>query len=131
MKYNPHNMFYGAAPIIHEQAKKLRNRETKTEKILWCLLSKRQLNVKFRRQHPISQFIVDFYCHELKLVIEADGEVHQKRENREYDQMRNKHMKGLGLHVLRFQNVDISENTEHVIERIQQEVARLKTKSEE
>ncbi|MFD0977693.1 endonuclease domain-containing protein [Salinimicrobium gaetbulicola] len=79
MKNNPHNMFYGAAPIIHEQAKKLRNRETKSEKILWCLLSKRQLNVKFRRQHPISLFIVDFYCHELKLVIEADGEIHQKK----------------------------------------------------
>lgn len=109
----------------------MRNRETKSEKISWSFLSNHKLKVKFRRQHPISQFIADFYCHELRLVIEADGEIHQKAENKDYDQMRNQHMKGLGLHILRFQNVDILENTEYVIELIQKEVNRLKTKSEE
>lgn len=79
---NLHNMFFGASPVIHKQAKELRKRETKAEKILWSFLSNHQLIVKFRRQHPVNQFIVDFYSHELKLVIEVDGEIHLKKEIR-------------------------------------------------
>ena len=123
-----HNMFYGAAPIIHKQARELRKRETKAEKVLWDFLSNHKLEVKFRRQHPINQFIVDFYCHELKLVIEVDGQIHQKKENREYDQMRDQHLKGFGLKILRFRNFEILENTEHAIKSIRKEVDGLKTK---
>ena len=72
-------MFYGAAPIIHKQARELRKRQTKAEKVLWDFLTNHKLQVKFRRQHPIGKFIADFYCHNLKLVIEADGEIHQKK----------------------------------------------------
>ena len=128
---NFHNMFYGASAIIHKQAKELRGNETMAEKVLWNYLSNNKLKVKFRRQHPISQFIVDFYCHELKLVIEADGEIHNKKENREYDQMRNEHLEALGLHVIRFRNDPILEHTELVVNYIQQKVIQLKTLSEE
>jgi cyclase len=119
-------MFYGAAPIIHKQAKDLRKRETKAEKLLWSLLSNHKLEVKFRRQHPISQFIVDFYCHELKLGIEADGEIHQEIENVAYDEMRDQHLQNFGLTVLRFQNSEIIENSEQVILCIRREIAQLK-----
>lgn len=129
MKDQLHNMFYGAPPIIHKQAKELRGKETRAEKILWSRLSNHQLKVKFRRQHPISQFIVDFYCHELKLVIEADGEIHDKEEQRKYDQMRDEHLQNLGLHVIRFQNLEIFKNTEEVIARIQNKVENLKNKN--
>ncbi len=119
-------MFYGAPPIIHKQARELRKRETKTEKVLWNFLSNHKLEVKFRRQHPISQFIVDFYCHELRLVIEADGEIHQEKENIVYDEMRDKHLQDLGLTVMRFTNSEILENSEAVINFIKKEIAQLK-----
>ena len=79
MENKIYHMFYGAAPIIHKQARELRKRQTKAEKVLWDFLTNHKLQVKFRRQHPIGQFIADFYCHNLKLVIEADGEIHQKK----------------------------------------------------
>lgn len=67
-------MFYGAPPYIFEKARKLRETMTPAEQILWKYLKKRQLKgCKFRRQHPLSEFIADFYCHSLKLVIEVDG----------------------------------------------------------
>lgn len=119
-------MFYGAPALIHKQAKELRGRETKAEKILWSFLSNRKLNVKFRRQHPISQFIVDFYCHELKLIIEADGEIHLRKEQQEYDEMRDEHLKNFGLHLIRFNNSQILKHPELVINRIQKEIQQLK-----
>ena len=128
MDENPHNMFYGAPAIIHKLAKDLRQRETKAEKILWSFLSNKKLQVKFRRQHPISQFIVDFYCHELKLVVEADGEIHNQKEQREYDKMRDAHLKNLGLHILRFKNLEILIDSETVINRIQLTIGGLKSK---
>ncbi|MGB7786730.1 MAG: endonuclease domain-containing protein [Salinimicrobium sp.] len=126
MENKVNNMFYGAPPVIHKQARELRKRETKAEKVLWNFISNHKLSVKFRRQHPISQFIVDFYCHELKLVIEADGEIHQEKENVTYDQMRDKHLHDLGLTVFRFRNSEIMHQTEEVVNRIHKEVARIK-----
>ncbi|MFD2516913.1 endonuclease domain-containing protein [Salinimicrobium flavum] len=98
MSDNLHNMFYGASPYIHQRAKELRKTETRAEKILWSFLSNNKLEVKFRRQHPVSQFIVDFYCHKIKLVIEVDGEIHLKKEKRDKDQMRTEHLQNFNLH---------------------------------
>ena len=64
------NMFYGAGNLIFEKAKKLRNNVTPTEMILWGRLKEYFPNLKFRRQHPVSLYIVDLYCHTEKLVIE-------------------------------------------------------------
>lgn len=123
-----HNMFYGAPPIIHKRAKELRGRQTEAEKILWSFLSNRKLKVKFPRQHPISQFIVDFYSHEIKLVIEADGEIHNKNEQQEYDLVRDEHLQNLDLHIIRFKNREIFENSEEVVIRIQSEIEILQNK---
>ena len=112
MKEKLHDMFYGASWIIHKQAKELRNRETKAEKILWSFLSNKKMGVKFRRQHPINQFIADFYCHELKLVLEVDGPIHFQEENMEYDRMRTKIFHSYGLKVLRFTNEQVIHNSE-------------------
>ncbi len=121
-----YNMFYGAPPVIHKLAKELRGKETKAEKFLWNCLSNHQLKVKFRRQHPIRYFIVDFYCHKLKLVIEADGEIHNRKEQREYDKMPDEHLKALGLQVIRFSNEEILKKTEQVIGRIEKTIENLK-----
>jgi len=73
-------MFYGASPLIFERAKELRKRMTETENILWnALRRKNRKGYKFRRQHPMSTYIADFYCHQLKLVIEIDGGYHLKK----------------------------------------------------
>ena len=79
-----YDMYYGATREIQEKAKFLRRSETAAEKIIWKHLKSRKLNgLKFRRQHPIFQFIADFYCHEIKLVIEVDGENHNRTEIKE------------------------------------------------
>ncbi|MCX2838064.1 endonuclease domain-containing protein [Salinimicrobium sp. MT39] len=126
MESNIYDMFYGASPIIHKQARELRGKETKAEKLLWSFLCNRQLQVKFRRQHPINQYIVDFYCHELKLVIEADGGIHDRKEQKEYDHMRNEHLQKFGITLMRFRNSEIFNTTEHVVRLIKNQVDNLR-----
>ena len=75
------SMFYGASAFVFRNAEKLRNNMTPTEVKLWYALSNNQLNgFRFKNQHPISKFVVDFYCHKARLVIELDGEVHNEPE---------------------------------------------------
>ena len=78
------SMFYGAKRKIFERAKELRENMTDAEKILWTRLKSNQLGVRFKSQHPINIFIVDFYCHKYKLVIEVDGDYH--KEQKDYDE---------------------------------------------
>ncbi|OWK69833.1 hypothetical protein CBW18_14565 [Pedobacter sp. AJM] len=100
-------MFYGASSIIFENAKKLRNKVTDAEKILWEHLKEKKLGVKFRRQHPISSFIADFYCHEKKLIIELDGSIHNIKEIFENDLERQAAIEAFGIKVIRFKNQEI------------------------
>jgi len=98
-------------------AQELRKDMTNTEKILWSKLRKNQLNgLIFRRQHPIGRYIADFYCHELKLIVELDGCIHNKRK--EYDKNRDKFLEAGGYTVLRFSNDEIENSIEDVLERI-------------
>jgi very-short-patch-repair endonuclease len=94
----------------------LRNNATLQEKILWSYLRKNRLKYKFRRQHSIGPYIVDFYCPEKRLVIEIDGSQHN--ENQEYDRERTLHLENLGHRVLRFWNNEINTNIIAVIEMI-------------
>ncbi|HKL07657.1 MAG TPA: endonuclease domain-containing protein [Bacteroidales bacterium] len=112
-------MFYGASPEMFERAKVLRNHMTDSEQLLWNKLKDNQLNgIKFRRQHPISQFIVDFYCHQKKLVVELDGGIHQRNTQQERDMGRQFMLEELGLTVIRFKNEDIKKDISIVISRI-------------
>ena len=80
--YYNRNMFYGADAVTLRAAGILRKNMTLAELILWKKLKDKKIfKSKFRRQHPIDIFIVDFYCHEYKLVIEIDGEIHNNEEN--------------------------------------------------
>jgi len=109
-------MHKNASPFIFERAKNLRERETKSEKHLWEYLKKKKLEgFKFRRQHPISKYILDFYCHEKKLVIELDGSYHETKEQQLKDIKRTKALKEMGLKVIRFKNKEVLENTEFVL----------------
>jgi cyclase len=81
-------------------------------------LRTRPMGYKLRRQHPIGIYIVDFYCHTCRLVIEADGSIHNKPDIKNDDHERQVSLENDGLHVIRFTNTDILSNTEHVIEQI-------------
>ncbi|MEX1002732.1 MAG: endonuclease domain-containing protein [Crocinitomicaceae bacterium] len=78
-------MYYNADKILFEYAALLRKHMTPEEKILWEELRHSRIGAKFRRQHPISRFVVDFYCHQHKLVIEVDGKIHLKPEVKAID----------------------------------------------
>jgi very-short-patch-repair endonuclease len=113
------SMFYGARKDTFRKAFMLRRNETAAEKILWERLRKNQLcGFRFKRQHPIGGFIADFYCHKAKLVIEIDGQYHNRVQQKQYDRERTNVMIKLGLSVIRFSNHDVFVNADYVIEEI-------------
>ena len=86
-----------------EFAKSMRHTATNAENLMWQLLrAKRFMNLKFRRQHVIQPYIVDFYCHELGLVIELDGSQHGTDDAIEYDAERTQFLEALGLTMVRY-----------------------------
>ena|SRR3989344_3509252 len=100
--------------------RELRKEQTPQEKLLWECVRNRKFGFKFRRQYSVGGYILDFYCPEIKLVIELDGEQHHEKENLLYDQERTEYLGVLGCTVLRFKNIELKENLENVILRIQE-----------
>ncbi|MFN8211735.1 MAG: endonuclease domain-containing protein [Bacteroidales bacterium] len=120
------NMFFGASAQIFETANYLRNHMTHAELVLWSRLKNRNIiNQKFRRQHPIGNYIVDFYCHKLKLIIEVDGEIHHDELQRKYDLKRSSELNNLGLIIMRFNNNEILYNLSEVVKQIQLKIKDL------
>lgn len=104
---------------LKQTRKDLRNNATAAEATLWRFLQKSQLEGrKFRRQHSIGNYIVDFYCPEEKLVVELDGEGHFHQSGFEYDQERTSYLQSLNLRVLRFENEEVFKATESVLSKI-------------
>ena len=111
-------------------AKSMRHTATDAEYFMWQILrAKRFMDLKFRRQHVIKPYIVDFYCHEIGLVIELDGSQHGTNDAIEYDAQRTKFLEALGLIVVRYWNHDVLGNTEVVLEGLWQVCAELKNTS--
>lgn len=99
--------------------KDLRTNLTPAEAVLWTSLQKKQLDGrKFRRQHSIGKYIVDFYCPTEKIAIELDGAGHYTPEGGDYDEERDNYIGNLGITVLRYENRDIYNNLEAVLEDI-------------
>jgi very-short-patch-repair endonuclease len=122
----PRNMFYSASKNTFEKARLLRNNMTEAEKILWDKLKDRKIfKTRFRRQHPVSIFIVDFYCHEFKLAIEIDGGIHLKKEIAEYDEGRTCDLEKFGIKILRFGNDEVLNNSDLVLQKISQTISSL------
>jgi len=97
-----------------QRAKELRRQMTQEEKILWQHLRANRLHrFHFRRQQIIDGFIVDFYCHAARLVIEVDGKIHQQQV--EYDADRDRILSARGLRLLRISNEDVRQNLEQVL----------------
>jgi very-short-patch-repair endonuclease len=111
------SMYFKAKPGTLETTSILRKNMTFSEMLLWEKLKGKQIfGLRFRRQHPINIFIVDFYCHAVRLVVEIDGEIHDQQE--EYDDGRSAEMEKFGIRVIRFTNNEVEENIEAVIDRI-------------
>ncbi len=110
------------------QRRALRLHLTRAEYVLWQELRKHKLGYKFRRQVSIGAFIVDFYCHELLLIIEVDGWVHDSDFQKKYDEKRQVWLERKGYTMLRFLNDEVLFDRELVIEVIQKNCDALKSR---
>ena len=106
--------------IYKQRRKTLRNNPTQAERHLWRYLKNKQLaGLKFRRQHGIGHYIVDFYCPEINLIIELDGQPHFEEEGIKYDKIRSNYLNELGLKIIRFENQEILLNTDSVLKKLE------------
>lgn len=111
--------------ILTPVRKRLRHAMTKPEIVLWSRLKGRGfLGLKFRRQHSIGHYIVDFYCHALYLAVEVDGGQHFQPENMKYDQERTRYLNSLQILVVRFTNDEVMSNLGGVLEELERIVTR-------
>ena len=119
-------MFGGAGKLLFARASELRKRQTFAEELLWEYLKTKPLGFKFRRQHVYCIYILDFYCHALKLVIEVDGSIHNEEAVKQNDEVRQKHLESDNLFVLRFTNDEIKLNKKRTLIKIENHL-RLNT----
>jgi very-short-patch-repair endonuclease len=107
----------GTTQEIEQAARRLRQALTPAEVKLWNALRCRQLaGLRFRCQHPVGQFILDFYCPTCKLVVEVDGKIHEQQT--EYDQARIDYLQAYGYRILRFSNQQVFTDLEAVLDEI-------------
>lgn len=110
--------------LLKDNAKKMRKFPTQAESIIWDYLKRNQLNIKFRRQHIIGEYIVDFVDLKSKTVIEIDGGYHNINEQIIADKERTSYLEGEGYSILRFSNEEIIHNISNVIFRIKDYITR-------
>ena len=111
---------------LTDVAKELRQNQTPAEKTMWRVLRTKQfLNLKFRRQHPIRFYVVDFCCIALKLIIEIDGSVHADPDQAYQDQEREFQLRDWGYTVVRFTNAEVLERLDQTLVRLTTLVAAL------
>ncbi len=117
---------------IKEVCRSLRKNSTPAEKLFWQVVRNRKVKgYKFNRQYPIvfeindvrRFFIADFYCHQLRLVIEIDGGIHEKQKD--YDKLRSEIINKLGLQVFRFSNIEVLNEIDVVIEKLEKIIDEL------
>lgn len=114
-------------PILKFRRSNLRKKQTPQEILLWARLRRNQLKYKFKRQHSIGPYILDFYCPDKKLAIELDGSQHL--ENKDYDKERDFYLSTLGIKTLRFWNNEVNVNMNGVIEKIISELDLINSPS--
>ena len=102
---------------LKNKAQRLRKEATKEENLLWYNFL-RTYKPQFRRQYIIGNYIVDFYCHAVKLVVELDGSQHCELEKIEYDRVRTEYLQAQGLYVLRISNLDVARQLPRVCDEI-------------
>jgi len=112
-------MYLSNDPRFKHLRKEARSESTIYEKMLWQeLRAKKFYGYKFRRQHQILRYYLDFYCHEAKLGIEIDGSIHDKSEQKEYDELRTEQLRVAGVKIIRFTNDAVQYDIESVLASI-------------
>ena len=97
----------------------LRRLGTPAERTLWAALRNSQVGgLKFRRQHPVGPYVLDFYCHRARLAVEIDGVVHDEPMAAEYDSERTRYLRREGVRVVRFSNADVGTQLDNVVAAI-------------
>jgi len=112
-------------PPILERAREMRHPQTPAEATLWHALRNRNLTYKFRRQHIIDRFVIDFYCAQAKLCIELDGPSHLEQSQKEYDAARTEYLDDLGYKVIRFSNDQVRYHLDVVVAEIIRTIEKL------
>ena len=116
-------------PGVKEKRRQLRQQQTLPEKIIWeHVRNRRLLGYKFRRQYSVDQYIIDFYCPELKLAIEVDGSVHDSEEQKLYDKKRQQKIEFYGIKFIRIKNEELMDNPNMAFERIESFIKTMKIK---
>ncbi len=100
----------------------MRHKPTDAEALLWWELRRGSLGVRFRRQHPIGRYIVDFVCLQYRLIVEADGSQH----GGQYDQERDSFLRSVGFTVIRFWSWDVIRDLDAVVSTVAEEIDRLR-----
>ena len=112
----------GTTPEIEQAARRLRKNLTPAEAVLWQALRNKQLaGLRFRCQHPVGNFILDFYCPACKLVVEVDGKIHDRQID--YDDARSSKLAEYGYRVLRFSNERVIDDLPEVLAEIRRVVS--------
>ena len=108
-----------------EKRRLLRNNMTYCEKIIWNHLRKRQLGCRFLRQYSVDHFVIDFYCPELKLAIEIDGDIHEIPEQKDYDKARQKYLEAFGIEFVRIKNEEFLSNPNKAFSKIEKKIVSI------
>src|SRR3989344_6242418 len=103
---------------LKDRRRELRRRSTLEENILWDELRDNKLGYKFKRQHSIGGYILDFYCSRKKFIIELDGASHSNSEAKEYDKVRDDYFSQLGYTTIRFLNTEVENGVEKILNKI-------------
>jgi len=108
---------------LKSPSRQLRGNLTDAERKIWSKIRNDQIaGLRFYRQKPIGNYIVDFFCPKIKLVVEIDGGQHYEMANEKRDKIRSDYLKSCRMHILRFSNLDVLNNIEAVIQKIYQEI---------
>ena len=118
------------AAEARERGRELRRDQTPAERVLWEALRDRRLDhLKFRRQVPMDVFVLDFYCRDLKLIVELDGDIHAEPRQAAHDQNRDAYLRSLGCTILRFPNEAIRTDLPGVLHKIAEAASALRSQS--
>ena len=111
--------------LLKEFARNNRREMTMSETILWNTLRSEFRGIKFRRQHPIGDYIADFLCLSEKLVIEVDGGYHNEPQQQQEDQWRTEYLQSKGYRLIRFKNEEVDTDVKGVIRKIKEELINI------
>jgi len=118
-------MHGGSQKTLFQMEREYRNNSTHAEEVLWGYLKTKPFGIKFRRQHPYSVYIPDFYCHSLKLVIEVDGSIHNLEKVKRNDIERQRLLEKDGMNGIRFSNEEILVSFENAKDTINSIVQKM------